>query len=61
MPAVAANTPSLKFSVGRIIFDLYANKRENKIPSVNIIAVGTISGAKALAYNLDIKEAWCFD
>jgi len=38
IPAVAAKTPNLKFSVACIIFDLYANKRANKIPKVSVIA-----------------------
>ena len=42
IPAVAANTPNLKFSVGAIIFVLYANNNAMKIANVRKIACPTI-------------------
>ena len=38
IPPVAANKPNLKFSVGFIIFDLYAKSKENNTKTVIEIA-----------------------
>ena len=42
IPPVAAKIPSLKFSVGFIIPDLYAVRRASRIPTVKKIAFVTI-------------------
>ena len=42
IPPIAAKSPNLKFSVALIIPDLYASKSENKIVTVNVIALKTI-------------------